>query len=290
MPKRKKRQHGFKSLSKIFEETGPTVPESIGTGLANVDRHILGLSPGHLVVIGSRPDVGKTSLALAVAEHASIRQGRAVGFFSLEETAGAVASRVLAAESEVPLQAVVSGHLTPAQRAAVAETRARLTSVPLFIDAPRRFEIDQLVSTSTRAWEIGQLDLLIVDYVQLLRDYSRAYEHRIAEVDAIVRRLKHLARDLEIPVVAVSQVASRERMEAPRVNDLENANPLLEHADLILLVHRKHARSVDALETDGLAEIIVAKNRTGPPQASFQVAFLPQLAAFRNLVELRETE
>ncbi len=282
MATRKRKRRGFKPISSVLEEVDASSPEAIKTGLLALDHLTSGLSPGHLIVVGSRPRVGKTSLVLSVAEYASIRQGLAVGIFSLEGTVQNVASRILAAEAEVPLSALLSGGLTPSQQEIVLDTRRRLRSVPLFIDAERQLDIDRLVDSSIRAWERAQLDLLVVDYVQLLRDLNNDYESRAEEFSSIVRKLKHLAREIEIPILAVSQVSVGNLAQPPSSSDLENATPLIEHSDLILLVHRNELSGA-ASEPEQPAEIIVAKNRTGP-ERSLQVAFLPQLATFRNLM------
>lgn|GEM_PF-4336984 len=282
---RKTRDRGFKTVFSILEEFLPAIVDGqdvrIGTGLLELDHLTTGLAAGHLVVIGSRPEIGKTSFALSVAEHAAMRQGRSVCIFSIESTDRIVASRILALESLVPVRSVLSGRLTARQYQAILEANHRLAKLPIFIDAVRQLDIERLVDEANRAREAGHLDLLIVDDVQSLRDFSRRYESREEEFDATVRSLKHLARDLEIPLIAVSQVSTRRRTQIPRVEDLEGAAPLTDHADLILLIHRPEPFPGQFDESSGLADIIVAKNRLGLG-GTFKAVFLENVPAFRN--------
>jgi replicative DNA helicase len=255
----------------------------ISSGLHALDRITRGLTAGHLVVIGSRPDQGRTSLAITLAGNAAFRQARAVGILSLESSPLAIANRILAAESRVPLRVIASGALSEDQTTMLERTRAKLRRTPLFVHRMRQADVETLADDAKRAWETGRLDLLIVDYVQLLKLFGCGFPDD-EKFCAVVRRLKHLARELEIPVVAVSQLAwPRARTSrGPELDDLEGATPLGEHADEVLLINwpERVLGPRDPLATT--AEIVVAKNRSGP-LGSLHLGFLPELAAFTNL-------
>lgn len=285
MPTRVKKKRGFENFSSILEELLPKLPEGqkrLTSGIIDLDRFTSGLSPGHLIVVGGRPQVGKTGFALSIAGEVAAQQGRPVGVFSLESTRREVASRILAAESMVPIKAIVAGSMTQRQAKALHETKDRLRGVPLFIDSVRELSVDQLVEQATKAWEDNQLDLLIVDYVQLLRDFTQSFESRDEEFASIVRSLKHLARDLEIPVIVVSQ-ASGKHARPPSVWDLEGAPPIAEHADLVLLLYRPEGGGLLTKSSDGVTDVIVAKDRTSA-ERTFQTVFLQEVGAFRNLM------
>ena len=283
------RPRQWTSLGQVGQEVsfGEAQQDQISTGLHAVDRFTRGLTSGHLVVIGSRPDQGRTSLALTLAGNAAFRQARAVGILSLESNPLAIANRILAAESRVPLRVIASGALSEDQNTRLELTRAKIRRTPLFVHRMRHTDVETLADDARRAWEEGRLDLLIVDYVQLLQLFGCGYPHE-DHFSAIVRRLKHLARELEITVIAVSQLA-RPRASTiwggPDLDDLEGATPLAEHADEVLLIHwpGNEVGPRDPLAT--MAEVVVAKNRSGPV-GSLHLGFLPELAAFTNLGEV----
>jgi replicative DNA helicase len=242
------RSHGFQSLSSILESSfglgeggGLSRP---GKELAAPDRSISGIpglpamTAGHLVVVGGRPKVGKTRFALSLAEHVAKRQGRSVGLFAAE--------------------------------GAVREGGGAF----LFTEAVRQLDVDRLAEDAGRARDRGRLDLLVVDNAQLLRDPHRAWEDPEEEFAAVVRSLKHLARRLEIPILVVSRAVDRGWRQAPERDDLPEA--LVQHADLILLVHRPENAP------GGVPDILIAKNRLGSEGAVFKSPFVENVLAFRN--------
>jgi len=281
------RPRQWTSLCEVLQQVsfGEAQQDQISTGLHALDRFTSGLTSGHLVVIGSRPDQGRTSLALTLAGNAAFRQARAVGIVSLESNPLSIANRILAAESRVPLRVIASGALSEDQNTRLELTRAKIKRTPLFVDRMCHTDVETLADDARRAWEKGRLDLLIVDYVQLLQLFGGGYPHE-DNFSAIVRRLKHLARELEITVVAVSQLArpraSSSIWGGPDLDDLEGATPIAEHADEVLLIHwpGNEVGPRDSLAT--MAEIVVAKNRSGPV-GSLHLGFQPDLAAFTNL-------
>jgi len=283
---RKLKQRGFKPLSFALQEVLGRLDDDrsgeMTTGLTELDLRSSVLTPGNLIVVGSPPSGGKTNFVLSIATNVAIRQGHAVGIFSLESTIHQTASRILAAESQVTLGKVTSGQLTPKEQEALQETRRKIKGVPLFIDAVKqRTDIRDLLTNAERTWERGNLDLLIVDYIQLLHDRDQKYGSRDEEVDSIVRSLKHLARTLEIPVIAVSQAFRQLPPEEPSAEDLENASSLIQHADLILLIHRPEV--VPLSKSEDLAHLIIAKDRRGCKSA-LELVYLPETCTFRNLI------
>lgn len=275
----------LRSLGAILEEVIPALAEGqenrLRTGLVELDRFTSGLHPGHLVVVGGQPDTGKTSFALSVADYVALSLERPVGIFSFEMNRRTIASRVLAAASLVPLRKIVSGELSQSESRKVSAVRANLERAPLYIDAGQELDFASLAGRARSARNRDQLDLLIVDYVQLIRDSRRDYENRQEEFGAVVRGLKNLARELEIPIVAVSQMTCGSQ-SVPTIEGLEGATPLIEHADMIFLMHRPDAASDAFDDSYGVIEVTVAKNRTGK-QATFQAAFFEESLALRNI-------
>lgn len=256
------------------------------TGYVDLDAILGGLPVGNLTVVAARPSVGKTTMALGIAEHVA-SQGRVSAFFSLEMRRAEIGARAASWRSRVQTTILERGEATDVDYAKFADGQSTLIGVPLFVDdtSSTLMEID--------AWcrrlreEHGDLGCVVIDYLQLLMPSSRSRtSSRQEEVAQISRGLKRLAKELRVAVVALSQLsrAPENRSDKrPHLSDLRESGALEQDADLAILLFRPemHKRTDD---NEGIAEFIIAKNRTGPVGV-VQVCFLKDYARFENLAQ-----
>lgn len=256
------------------EETGQP------TGLADLDLITGGLQDGHLVVLGGRPAVGKTSLALRMATTVA-RAGRAVLIASLEMSAEEVTARIVAIEGRLSGRALLAGDLDDEAHERWARTRAEVEDLPLIVEEDLTGVLDIRARARRRAAEVGGLGLVVVDYLQLLPSRAGA-ESRQIEVSEVSRGLKLLASDLRCPVLALSQL--NRGVEArgdrrPLLSDLRESGAIEQDADLVLLLYRPGAH--DEAEIPGLVDLRIAKNRHGPT-GTVPLTFLEESTRFES--------
>lgn len=236
----------------------------VPTGFADLDAVTHGFQPGQLIVVAARPGVGKSSLALDVARAAAIRHGRPVLFASLEMSRAELDERVLAAEATVSLQGIRTGRIGDAWER-ISRKIGELAGAPLHIDASPGLSVAAIRTRARRMQRRTGLDLLVVDYLQLLVTAGKS-ENRQQEISAISRSLKLLAAELGIPVVALSQLnrAVEQRADKrPQLSDLRDSGAIEQDADLVILIHREDAHNPNSARA-GEADLIIAKNRNGP--------------------------
>ncbi len=281
---RERRGHGeFISISNIlgdyFKETEPLTEESqspfIMTGLSFLDDLIMGLQRSSLVVLGARTSMGKTSLALTIARNAAIEQKACVAVFSLEMSRQEIGQRLLSSESGVNSARIRRAHFSEGDEQAVMEAAAVLSEAPLFIDDTAQMRVVEMRSKSRRLDFEHPLDLIIVDYLQLIRGDTRT-ENRYQELSEITRSLKFMARDLNVPVLALSQLRRPDHsgpVRRPGLSDLRDSGSIEQDADVVMFLHREERDKslepwgdiqADEAYDKGITEIIVAKNRNGP--------------------------
>jgi replicative DNA helicase len=284
-------QRGFIALGQIFHETLADIEErpdrgflGVPTGFADLDTMTRGLNPGNLVVIAGRPGMGKTSLALNIAEHVAIRENKAVGVFSLEMSQEELALRILSSEVDVPFGPLRSGHLSQKQWKKVIQTVKAVSKAPLFIDDSANPGLLEIASKARRLKAEVGLHLIIVDYLQLMQETGR-HENRNLEIASITRGLKQLAKELNIPVIALSQLSRqperRTRDHRPQLADLRESGSIEQDADVVVFIYREEM--YDAETTDrGVAELIIAKHRNGET-GTIKLVFFGETTKFRNL-------
>jgi replicative DNA helicase len=266
----------------------------IATGFKLLDTMTAGLHPGNLILIAGRPGHGKTSLAMNIAANVILQQKpQAVAFFSMEMSKADISSRLIACEAGISLQKVRSGFFKREQWSALTNAAARLAETPLFIDDSAGLSVLEVRGRTRRlANELQQkgksLSLVIIDYLQLMHGASRRMENRQQEVAEISRGLKFLARDLGIPVIALSQLSRRSEDKArtdgrPQLSDLRDSGSLEQDADVVAFIFREAAsRPHDPSLDQKKAEIILAKQRQGPTGV-VPVYFDPELTRFGSL-------
>jgi replicative DNA helicase len=240
----------------------------VPTGFTDLDDKTRGLQPGELIILAARPSVGKSALALNISEHVAVDAEQPIAFFSLEMSKSELVLRLLSSRAEVDGQQLRKGDV-PVEKARliVQKVVPYISSKPLYIDDTPALRVIDLRAKCRRLLARFNIKLIIVDYLQLMS--SPGAENRQVEVSNISRGLKALARELDLPVLAVAQLRREsEEHKRPRLSDLRESGALEQDADVVLLLHREAMRHAPGTpeyrETQGQAELIIAKQRNGP--------------------------
>ena len=241
----------------------------IPSGFPDLDQLTTGFQASDLIVIAARPSVGKTSLALNIAEHASVREGKTVGVFSLEMSKDQLVQRLLSSVAAIDSQRMRSGYLEELDFARIAPAMQALSDAPMYIDDTPSISTMELRTKARRLQAEHGLDLLIVDYLQLMQSNSTSRDaNRVQEVSEISRGLKALARELKVPVIALSQLSRQPEMREsrePRLSDLRESGAIEQDADLVLFLWREKEKAGEGDDTDGeVINLRLAKHRNGP--------------------------
>lgn len=261
-----------------FIETG--APDGIGTGLPALDDVLRGLQPANFVLVGARPAMGKTALAVGIALHAAIEENQAVLFASLEMSPHEVGCRLVANHAKLDLQRLIRGEVAPSDMAKFGDTLARLNDSQLYLDDDAGLTIGALTARARRLKARHGLGLIVVDYLQLMVGRSNS-DNRQVEVAEISRGLKRLARELEVPVVAMAQLnrdLEGRTDKRPLLADLRESGSLEQDADVVLFLYRDEVYNPDSPDR-GVVELRVAKHRNGPPD-TVRAVWLPWCAKF----------
>jgi replicative DNA helicase len=261
------------------------VVTGVATGFRALDALTSGLQKQDFVVIAARPSMGKTSLALTLAQHAAIENKAVVGIFSLEMSAESLAMRMLCSEASVDAQKFRSGFLSNEEWSRLGKALGKLADARIFIDDTPAISVLEMRAKARRlATEQKQLDMIVVDYMQLMSGSTRRFESRQQEVSQISRELKALAKELNVPMVALSQLsrAPENRTDhRPQLADLRESGAIEQDADVVAFIYREEQyHKTD--ENRNIAELIVAKQRNGPTDTVY-LAFLNQFAKFADL-------
>src|SRR5487761_754430 len=257
----------------------------VPTGYTDLDRLLAGLQPSNLVVVGARPSMGKTAFALGAAVHAALT-GVPVLFFSLEMSHLELAQRVLSAEARVDATRMRNGRLLNTDYTKVTNAISRLSAAPLHIDDNPNVTVMDIRARARRMKSREGLGLVVVDYLQLMSGRHSA-ENRQVEISEISRGLKILARELNIPVVALSQLSRTLESRAdkrPMLADLRESGAIEQDADVVMFISRDEVYNPESAER-GSAEIIVSKHRSGPTGA-VELAFVGNYARFANMAKV----
>jgi len=270
----------WESIEKMTH--GESVPRGVPTGFPSIDRMISGFQKSDLIVIGARPSMGKTSLALDIARKTAFEHSTAVGIFSIEMSAEQLSHRLLSAHAQVDSWRMKTGTgLSDDDLSRIRHAMEELSRVPIYIDDNPNATVLQMRSTARRLKREHDLGLIIVDYLQLITP-TKNFDSMVSQITEISRSLKSLARELEVPVLALSQL-SREvekRGGRPRLSDLRESGAIEQDADLIMFIHRdgKYHKDTD----ERLAEIMIEKHRGGAT-GSIQLFFDDKRTTFVEL-------
>jgi replicative DNA helicase len=276
-------QDSLAHLEALFDSAGSAT--GVPSGFADLDELLLGWQPSNLIVLAARPGQGKTAFALGAATHAAVREQRPVIFFSMEMGYLELTQRILAAEAGINSRLLRTGRIPETDWAKISKTVGQLAEAPLFIDDnPHLTVMDMRAKCRRLKSQHGDLGLVVVDYLQLMSTGQRRSENRQVEVSELSRGLKVLARDLDVPVLALSQLNRSLEYRAdkrPMLADLRESGALEQDSDVVAFIYRDDTYHPDSSDK-GIAEIIVAKHRNGPT-AKIRLAFLEHLTKFANL-------
>jgi replicative DNA helicase len=290
---------GFMGVQEIVRESFGSVDALLQrgqriTGLAThysaLDELTSGLQRSDLVIIAARPSMGKTAFAMNIAENAAIDDQQVVGVFSLEMSREALVQRLLCSQARVDSHKFRTGTFFTDDSRKIVRAMEQLAHAPLFIDDTPGIALSEMRAKARRLKQAqgGRLDLLIVDYLQLMSGGGKRFENRTQEVSAISRGLKALAKELTVPVVALSQLSrapeSRGGDHRPQLADLRESGSIEQDADLVMFIFREEVYKPDDPEVQGRADIIIAKQRNGPT-GKIRLAFLKPCTRFETMAE-----
>jgi replicative DNA helicase len=297
---------GFAGIPEIIRDSFGTIDNLYAqqkevTGLAThytqFDKMTSGLQSSDLIIIAARPSMGKTAWAINIAENAAVRDGKVVAVFSLEMSKESLLRRMLASQALVSMQKIQTGFIPKADRSKLMEALERLAEAKIFIDDTPAIALSEMRAKARRLQrQQGVLDLIVIDYLQLMTASTfgagaKRYENRTQEVSAISRGLKALAKELRVPVVALSQLsrASEQRGgdKKPMLSDLRESGSIEQDADVVAFIHRdsyynKDENGEEDPDSKNKAEIIIAKQRNGPT-GSVHLAYRADCTRFENM-------
>ena len=258
----------------------------VPTGFIDLDAMLTGLHPGELIIIGARPAMGKTSFAMNIAEHAAVNKGKTIAVFTLEMPREQIALRMLCSDARVDMQRVRKGTLHDEDWIRLAQSLAPLSAAPMYIDDTAAISPTMLRSRCRRLMmDKGKLDLVVVDYLGLMRSDGRA-ESRQLEVSEISRSLKAIALELKIPIIACAQLsrANKDRIDKrPVLSDLRDSGSIEQDADVVMFLHREEYYNKET-EDKNIGEVIISKQRSGP-LGTVKLAWLSEYTTFANLAK-----
>lgn len=272
----------IKTVEQLYERK--EMVTGVPTGFLDLDQKTAGLQPADLVIIASRPSMGKTAFALNIAQYVALQTNATVGVFSLEMAKEQLVMRLLCAEARVDNAKVRAGYLAERDFPRLAMAAGRLAEAPIFIDDTPGLNVLELRAKARRLKREHDLGVVIVDYLQLMRGLDQKQENRVQELAEISRGLKALAKDLQVPVVALSQLNRQVETRGdkrPIMSDIRESGSIEQDADVILFLYRDEMYHADSAD-EGTAEIIIGKQRNGPI-GTVRLAFRSEYTRFENL-------
>jgi replicative DNA helicase len=294
---------GFVGIQDIVQESFGSVDAllrrgqritGLATHYADLDEMTSGLQPSDLVILAARPSMGKTAFAMNIAENVAIHDRKVVGVFSLEMSREALLLRLLCSWARVDSHKMRTGSLWREDLDKVVHAMDDLANAPIYIDDTPGIALSEMRAKARRLQQsAGGLDLLVVDYLQLMSGGGRRYENRTQEVSAISRGLKGIAKELRVPVIALSQLSrapeSRGGDHRPQLADLRESGSIEQDADVVAFIFREEVYKPDDPELSGRAELLIAKQRNGPT-GKVEMAFLKNCTRFENMAHGADPE
>jgi replicative DNA helicase len=279
-------QSSFATIEKLQQHKGMVT--GVPTGFVDLDEMTSGLQPSDLVLVAARPSMGKTSFVLNIAQHVGIHTDMTVGFFSLEMSKEQLFMRMLTGEARIDAHRFRSGYLNEKDYGRLSHALGTLAEARVYIDDTASIGVLEMRAKARRLKAEHGLHLLIIDYIQLMSGRGR-FESRQQELATISRSLKGLAKELNVPIVALSQLSRAPETRSdhrPQLSDLRESGALEQDADLVMFIFREEQYRTDDgepnTEAEGVAEIIVGKQRNGPT-GSVKLAFVKEHTRFENL-------
>ena len=289
-------KQGFQSMDTLVVDLLDRVTEmsenpndvtGVPTGFYDLDRMTSGLQAGDLVILAARPSMGKTALAINIAEHVALHEGLPVAVFSMEMGASQLAVRVVGSIGRIDQTHLRTGSLTDDEWPRLTEAIEKLRNISLHIDETPGLTVSELRANARRlARQCGKLGLIVVDYLQLMSvSSSMADENRATAVGEISRGLKMLAKELQCPVIALSQLSrgvESRTDKRPMMSDLRESGAIEQDADIIMFIYRDEYYTKEACKEPGVAEVIISKQRNGPT-GTVKLAFISRITKFESL-------
>jgi replicative DNA helicase len=288
-------KQGFQSMDTLVVDLLDRVQEmadnpndvtGVPTGFYDLDRMTAGFQAGDLIVLAARPSMGKTALAINIAEHVALNEGLPVAVFSMEMGAAQLAVRIVGSIGRIDQGHLRTGKLTDEEWPRLTEAIEKLRTISLHIDESAGLTSSELRANARRlSRQCGKLGLIVVDYLQLMSGSSNDGENRATELGEISRGLKMLARELQCPVIALSQLnrsVEQRPDKRPMMSDLRESGAIEQDADIIMFIYRDEYYTKDACKEPGVAEVIIAKQRNGPTGV-VKLAFMKNITKFESL-------
>jgi len=275
----------FERIDHLYHQENKSDVTGVPTGFLDLDEKTAGLQPGELIIVAGRPSMGKTALALNMAEHVAVDNGLPVAIFSMEMSGTQLAMRMLGSIARVDQHKMRTGRLADEEWGRLSSAMERLHDAPIFIDEAAALNALELRARARRMRrQCGKLGLVVVDYLQLM-SATHDGENRATELSEISRSLKALAKEIEVPVIALSQLnraLETRNDKRPMMSDLRESGAIEQDADLILFIYRDEVYFPEKPEAKGRAEVNIGKQRNGPI-GRVELAFLGQYTRFENL-------
>ena len=283
---------GFEPVSSIIKTTFKTIDElsekrelitGIPTGFVEFDELTSGLQASDLIIVAARPAMGKTSFCMNIAQYVGLKTGKTVGVFSLEMSKEQLVLRMLCGEARVDMHKLRSGFLSEKDWAKLVQGVSDMSQAKVFIDDTASISVMEMRAKTRRLKLEHGLDLVIVDYLQLMQGRGR-FENRTQEISNISRSLKGLAKELKVPIVALSQLSRATESRGghrPQLSDLRESGALEQDADLVVFIFREEEYNATP-DNRGIAELVIGKQRNGPT-GKIKMAFIKEYTRFENL-------
>ena len=273
----------FERIDTLYHQKGSVT--GVPSGFARLDQFTTGFQPGELIIIAARPSMGKTSLCLNIAMNAAKDAAKHVAVFSLEMSNDQLVQRFLSMEASIDAQALRTGNIKDKEWGEITRAMGVLAEVPVFVDDSAALTVGEVRSRSRRLAATTGLDLVIIDYLQLLRSTNARVTNRVEIIDEICRALKALAKELKVPVIALAQLnrsPESRNDKRPMLSDLRESGGIEQEADVVAFIYRDEYYNPPTPENENIAEINIAKQRNGPT-GLVQLRFDKRFTSFSDL-------
>lgn len=273
----------FEQIDKLYHQRGRVT--GVPSGFKRLDQFTTGFQPGELIIIAARPAMGKTSLVLNIAMNAAKTFNKAVAVFSLEMSNDQLVQRFLSTEAKIDAQSLRSGNIKDKEWGDITHAMGVLAEVPIYIDDSAALTLSEVRSRSRRLAASSGLDMIAIDYLQLLRPTNARATNRVEIIDEICRNLKALAKELKVPVIALAQLnrsPESRNDKRPLLSDLRESGGIEQEADVVAFIYRDEYYNPPTPENENIAEIHIAKQRNGPT-GLVQLRFDKRFTSFSDL-------